>query len=186
MVKQQHAFTSEQIAELLNKKRVGTKAEARSYKLIHWRLTPEGGIVLSAEQQPSSSYNFRSNDILALQFSPDGEIDWFKHVYKVGEQPRKQKVFLSHYLFAKNNNTYLLYNQGLYSDGYAAAIKIDPSGKSTTRRFYTYERQQELFCPLLSFRLKSPQVFLCLQDRYFSSYRFALLDFETLFQEKNN
>lgn len=186
LVKKQHEFTSEQIAELLNKKRVGSKAEARSYKLIHWRLTQAGGIVLSAEQQPASSYNFRSNDILALQFNPDGEIDWFKHVYKVGEQPRKQKVFLSHYLFAKNNTTYLLYNQGLYSDGYAAAVKIDSSGKSTTRRFYTYERQQELFCPLLSFRLKSPQVFLCLQDRYFSNYRFALLDFEKLFQKKNN
>lgn len=182
LVKKQHDFTSEQIAQLLNRQRVSSKAEARSYKLTHWRLTKEGGIVLSAEQQPSSSYNFRSNDILALQFTPEGDIQWFKHIYKTGEISRRQKVLLSHYLFARNGNTYILYNTGLYSDGYANAVKITPDGNSKERKFYTYDNQQELFCPLLSFRLKSPKVFLCFQDRFFSSYRFGLLDIDQLFQ----
>lgn len=184
LIKKRHEFTNDQIAQLLNRKKVNEKAEARAYKLIHWRLTQEGGVVLSAEQQPSTSYNFRSNDILALRIDPEGEIQWFKHVYKHGEQPRRQKVFLSHYLFARGEDTYLLFNQGLYSDGYAKAVKIDQEGQSKQRKFYTYETQQELFCPLLSFRLKSPQVFLCLQDRFFSNYRFALLDIQKLFSPK--
>lgn len=184
LVKKRHEFTKEQIAQLLNRKKVNDKAEGRSYKLIHWRLTQEGGVVLSAEQQPGSSYYFKSNDILALRFDSEGEIQWFQHVYKHGEQPLKQKVFLSHYMFNKGKNTYLLYNKGLYSDGAAMAIKINSEGERTTRRFYTYEKQQELFCPLLSFRLKGSKAFLCLQDRFFSNYRFALLDFETLFKEK--
>ena len=184
LVKKRHEFTKEQIAQLLNRKKVNDKAEGRSYRLIHWRLTKEGGIVLSAEQQPSSSYNFRSNDILALRFDQEGEIQWFQHIYKHGEQPLRQKVFLSHYMFAKGENTYLLFNQGLYADGYAVAVKINSTGKSTAKKFYTYEKQQELFCPLLSFRLKGSQTFICLQDRFFSNYRFALLDFEKLFDKQ--
>jgi len=183
LVKKLHSFTREQIAMLLNRKRVGKKAEARSYKMVHWRLTQNGGVVLSAEQQPTSNYSFKSNDVLVLRVSPDGEIEWLKHFYKVGQEPRKRKVFLSHYLFLYDNKTYLLYNKGLYSDGYADAVRITPDGKHQIKTFYTYEKQQELFCPLLSFRLKSPEVFLCLQDRYFSSYRFALLNFEQLFEE---
>jgi hypothetical protein len=184
LVKKRHEFTKEQIAQLLNRKKVNDKAEGRSYKLTHWRLTQEGGVVLSAEQQPSSSYYFKSNDILALRFDSEGEIQWFQHVYKHGEHPIKQKVFLSHYMFSKGKNTYLLYNKGLYSDGAAIAVKINSEGERSTRRFYTYEKQQELFCPLLSFRLKGSKAFLCLQDRFFSNYRFALLDFETLFKKK--
>ena len=102
--------------------------EARSYKLVHWQLTEDGGVVLSAEMQPSSSYNFRSNDILALRFSSDGEIQWTNHIFKNGNQPRKQKVFLSHYLFTQSDNSYLFFNKGLYSDGYASAIQIDSMG----------------------------------------------------------
>jgi len=182
LVKKRHDFTSEQIAQLLNKKKVNAKAEARSFKLTHWRLTKDGGLVLSAEQSPSSSYNYKSNDILALRFQADGEIQWFRHVFKHGDQPRKQKVFLSHYLFTHSDETYLLFNRGLYSDGYASAVRIDSAGTVVKRKFYNYVKQQELFCPLLSFRLNRPEVFLCFQDRYFSSYRFALLNIEKLFK----
>lgn len=184
LIKKRHEFTQEQIAQLLNKKKVNEKAEARSYKLIHWRLTKEGGVVFSAEQQPSTSYNFRANDVLALRIDSEGEIEWFQHVYKNGEQARKQKVFLSHYMCTRGDDTYLLFNRGLYSDGYAAAVKIDIDGKAKERKFYSYEKQQELFCPLLSFRLKSPQIFICLQDRFFSNYRFALVHVEKLFDKK--
>ena len=182
--KKVHQFTPQQIASLLNRKKVGKLAEGRFYKMVHWRLTQEGGVVLSAEQQPPSENNFRSNDILVLKLSAEGELDWFKHFYKHGDEPKREKVFLSHYLFEKDGNAYLLYNKGLYSDGYANAIKITPDGQHTSRKFYSYQSQQELFCPLLSFRLQSPKVFICLQNRYFSSYRFALLDFEKLFGEK--
>lgn len=176
-----HHFSREQIAELLNRKKVGKNAEGRSYRLTHWRLTPQGGVVISAEQQPAGNYNFKSNDILALRFSPEGEIDWFKHFYKHADEALRLKVFLSHYLFTQGEDTYLLYNQGLYADGKAKAIKIEADGEHQIRTFYTYQKQQELFCPLLSVRLKSSEVFLCLQDRYFSNYRFALLDFDKLF-----
>ena len=39
LAKKIHHFTSEQIAELLNRKKVGKNAEGRSYKMTHWRLT---------------------------------------------------------------------------------------------------------------------------------------------------
>lgn len=184
LIKKQHEFTEEQIASLLNRKKVNEKTEARSFKLLHWQVTKDGGLVFSAEQQPSSSYNFRSNDILAICLSPDGEIQWLQHLFKNGDQARKQKVFLSHYMFIQDGYSYFLYNRGLYSDGYANAVRIDSVGTVVQRKFYTYENQQELFCPSLSFPLQENKTFLCFQDRFFSSYRFAILDMEKLFAEK--
>jgi hypothetical protein len=184
LVKKQHELSPELISKLLNKKKVRAKSEARSYKLKHWRLMQDGGIVMSAEQEPNTSYNFRSNDIVAIRFSSEGEITWAKHLFKYGNQPRNQKVFLSHYMYTAKNNIYFLFNKGLYSDGYATIARIDSTGSIENRKFYNYQNQQELVCPLLSYQLKTPQIFICLQDRYFSNYRFAILDFEKLFLKK--
>ncbi len=183
LVKKMHDFTPEQIATLLNRKKISRNAEARSYKLVHWRLTKSGALILSAEQQPATNFNFKSHDVLVMQVSNEGEIEWFNHYYKYGEEPRRAKVFLSHYLCTVGDNTYLLFNNGLYSDGFATAVKIDGNGNSVSRKFYTYEKQQELLCPLLSFKLNRPEVFLCFQDRYFSAYRFAILDLEKMFTQ---
>ncbi len=183
LIKKIHHFGSKQIAQLLNRKKIGKNAEGRFYKLIHWTPTESGGLVLSAEHQPPSNYTFKSNAILVLQLNAEGELDWFNHFYKVGNEPLKTKIFLSHCLFTQGENTYILYNQGLYSDGAAWAIRIDKKGEHSSRIFYKYTKQQELFCPSLSFKLKSPKVFLCLQDRFNSAYRFALLDIEKLFDE---
>lgn len=184
LVKEHYDFTPEQMADILNKKRVRSTVEARSYKLIHWRLMADGGVVFSAEQQPGNGLQFRSNDIIAVKIGATGQLDWLKHVFKHGEEVPRLKTFLSHYLCTEGENAYLLYNQGLYADGYAAAVKIDATGDMRLRKFYSYQRQQELFCPKLSFRLDGPTVFMAFQDRYFSDYRFGLLDLETLFQEK--
>lgn len=182
LVKKQHDFTPEQIAQLLNRQKPNPKAEARSFKIIHWQLTQDGGIVISAEQNPESSYNFRCNDMMVMRLKSDGELQWFKHIFKYGEEPIRQKVFLSHYLFMHNDKAYLLFNRGLYSDGVAMIAQIDSVGNAVERKFYSYELQQELFCPLLSFKLHNSKVFLCFQDRYFSSYRFGLLDVEKVFK----
>ena len=87
-------------------------------------------------------------------------------------------------MYTSNNNIYFLYNRGLYSDGYATIARIDSTGNIENRKFYNYQNQVELVCPQLSYQLRTPQLFICLQDRYFSNYRFALLDFEKLFQKK--
>jgi hypothetical protein len=183
LIKKQYDFTPEQLADILNKKRVRPQAEARSYKLLHWRLTQDGGLVFSAEQQPGSGIQFRSNDVLAVKIGAAGNLQWLRHVYKHGEEVPRLKTFLSHYLCAEGDNVYLLYNQGLYADGYAAAVKIDAEGALRQRKFYHYQRQQELLCPMLSFRLDGPAVFLSFQDRYFSDYRFGVLDLEALFKK---
>ncbi len=184
LVKKRYDFTPEQLADILNKKRIRPQAEARSYKLVHWRLMDDGGLVFSAEQQPGNGMQFRSNDVIVIKIGASGSLDWLRHVFKHGEEVPRLKVFLSHYLCAEGSNVYLLYNQGLYADGYAAAVKIDQTGATTLRKFYTYQRQQELLCPQLSFRLNDPRVFLSFQDRYFSDYRFGVLDLDKLFAEK--
>ena len=184
LVKNRVDFTPEQLADILNKKKVKSNAEARSYKLVHWRLTQDGGVVFSAEQQPGNGMQFRSNDIIAIKIGQEGDIQWLKHVFKHGEEVPRLKTFLSHYLCEKDSKVYLIYNQGLYADGYAAAVRIDAQGAMKLRKFYTYQRQQELLCPKLSFRLDTPEVFLCFQDRFFSDYRFGLLDLEALFEEQ--
>ena len=108
---------------------------------------------------------------------------WSKHFFKNGNQPKNQKVFLSHFLCNKNNQTYLIYNRGIYSDGYANVTKIDTAGRVENKKIYTYLNQQEIVCPPLTYHLPGSQLFLCLQDRYFSNYRFALLNLEKLFSK---
>jgi hypothetical protein len=183
LVKKMHELSPELLAQLLHRNKVRPDTEARSYKLKHWNLMADGGIVLSAEQQPSSSFNFKCNDILSLRFDASGDIMWAKHFFKHGNQPKNQKVFLSHFLCNKNNHTYLIYNRGIYSDGYANVTRIDSAGRVTNKKIYNYLNQQELVCPPLSYHLPGTQLFLCLQDRYFSNYRFALLDLEKLFSK---
>ncbi|MGH1335661.1 MAG: hypothetical protein ACRBFS_05990 [Aureispira sp.] len=184
LVKERYDFTPTQMADILNKKRVRPNVEARSFKLVHWRLTKDGGIVFSAEQQPGNGLQFRSHDIIAIKIGATGNMDWLKHVFKHGEEVPRLKTFLSHYLCAEGSDVYLLYNQGLYADGYAAAVKINAAGEMRLRKFYQYQRQQELLCPKLSFRLNDPRIFICFQDRYFSDYRFGILDLNALFKEK--
>ena len=186
LVKNRYDFTPEQMADILNKKRVRTGMEARSYKLVHWQIMEDGGIVFSAEQQPGNGVQFRSNDIITIKIGKEGELEWLKHLFKHGEEIPRLKTFLSHYLCTKGSNVYLVYNQGLYADGYAAAVKINAQGDMKLRKFYTYQRQQELLCPMLSFRLDTASIFLCFQDRYFSDYRFGVLDLERLFIDKQD
>ncbi|MFK7799860.1 MAG: hypothetical protein AB8E82_20570 [Aureispira sp.] len=186
LVKKHYDFTPEQMADILNKKRVRADIEARSYKLIHWQIMADEGIVFSAEQQPGNGMQFRSNDIITVKIGKNGELEWLKHVFKHGEEIPRLKTFLSHYLCTKDSNVYLVYNQGLYADGYAAAVKINAQGDMQLRKFYNYQRQQELLCPKLSFRLDTASLFLCFQDRYFSDYRFGVLDLERLFTNKQD
>lgn len=185
LVKKRYDFTPEQMADILNKKRVRAGVEARSYKLIHWQIMADGGIVFSAEQQPGNGMQFRSNDIIAIKIGKSGELEWLKHVFKHGEEVPRLQTFLSHYLCTKGSDVYLVYNQGLYADGYAAAVQINAQGDMKLRKFYNYQRQQELLCPKLSFRLDTASIFLCFQDRYFSDYRFGVLDLERLFADSN-
>ena len=184
LVKKRHDFTPEQLANILNRKRVRANAEARSYKLLHWRLTPKGHLVMSAEQQPSAGLAFRSNDVIAVQFDPEGDLQWVRHIYKHDEQAVRLKTFLEHYLCTSGNDTYILYNQGIYADGHATVVRIDSAGGMQLRQFYNYRKQQELFGPKLSFRLGGPEVFICFQDRFFSTYRFGLLNLKALFEER--
>lgn len=184
LVKERHDFTAEQLADILNRKRVRPNAEARSYKLLHWRLMPNGNLVLSAEQQPAAGLAFRSNDAIVAQFDPEGQLNWLRHIYKHEEQAERLKTFMEHYLCTAGEDTYLFFNQGIYADGHATAVRIDAMGNVQTRQFYNYQKQQELFSPKLSFRLDRPEVFLCFQDRFFSTYRFGLLDLNALFKER--
>lgn len=184
LVKQRHDFTMEQLAAILNRKQVRSNAEARSYKLLHWRLMPNGNLVFSAEQQPPAGLAFRSNDVIVVQLDPKGQLNWMQHIYKHNEQTERLKTFMEHYLCTAGDDTYLLFNQGIYAADHAMAVRINATGAVQTRRFYNYQKQQELLSPKLSFRLDRPEVFLCFQDRFFSTYRFGLLDLEALFKER--
>lgn len=185
LVKKRHDFTPEQLADILNRKHVRPNAEARSYKLLHWQLMSNGNLVVSAEQQPHAGLAFRSNDVILIQFDDEGELNWVRHIYKHDEQAERLKTFLEHYLCTDGTDTYVLFNQGLYSDGHAIAVRVDATGSMQMREFYSYQKQQELLSPRLSFRVGSPEVFLCWQDRFFSEYRFGLLNLKTLFEEQS-
>lgn len=184
LVKKQHAFSEELLKEMLGRKRIKTGAEVRSYKKVHWRLTADGGLVLTAEQQPPGNVSFKSHGVLIIRFDSEGEILWARHIYKYGEQPKKQRTFLSHYMLVYEDDVYLIFNRGVYADGYAAVVRINKEGEIKERKLQGYNTQQELLCPLLSYPVGNGNVFVCLQDRYFNYYRFGKINLAQLFQPK--
>ena len=171
------------ISKMLHRKKIKNNAEARSYKIVNWHLTEKNELLLSAEMRPQTGYNFRSDDIIALKFDQTGQLIWQEHIFKTGNLARRQKVFLSHYMFTKNDHTYILFNTGIYENDVAKIVRIAPDGTMKLKKWYRYMQSQVLFCPVLSYFLPDEKLFLCFQDRFFSAYKYGLLDVEALFKD---
>ncbi|MCP4440293.1 MAG: hypothetical protein GY810_15215 [Aureispira sp.] len=184
LVKKQHAFGEDLLKEILGRKKVKPTAEIRSYKKVHWQITKDGGLVITAEQQPPGNISFKSHGVLVVRFDAKGEIVWARHVYKYGEQPKKQRPFLSHYMVMYQYEVYLLFNRGIYADGYATVVRIDKEGDIKERKLQRYNTQQELLCPKLAYSVGKGNIFVCLQDRYFNYYRFGKINLPELFKPK--
>lgn len=184
LVKKRHDFTEEFIREVTGKKGGKRFTELSHYKLANWRRDANGGITLTIEHQPYAPFSFKSHGVVALQLTGEGEIKWQKFIYKLSSQSKKMEPFLSHYLATDNDYTYILYNDGIYSDGLSRVYQIDSTGKTRRRVVLMYDSQAELICPQLSYPLGNGQLFLCLQDRFFQSHRVAILDMRRLFEKK--
>lgn len=182
LVKKVHEFDEEFMREITNKLKTKIAPEPANFKLVHWRRNPGGGITLTAEHQPYSPASFKSNGIIAMELNANGEVVWKKYIYKLASQSKKMEPFLSHFLLLDDNNAYILYNEGIYSDGFSRVYQIDSTGKLRRRVVMTYDAHLEVVCPTLSASLGEGRVFVCMQDRFFQSHRVGVLNVRKLFE----
>ena len=175
-------FNEDLLKALLHRKKLPRKPELRNFNLINFRLTANGDLVISAEYQPYGINYTKSHDILVMRLAPSGELHWAKHIYKFNNYPESLAPFLSHYMYVKGDDVYLLFNQGIYNDGKAIALKLDAAGTILKKEIFSYLSKEEVICPSLSYALPNGKVFLSLQSRFFKFYRFGLLDLEKLFE----
>jgi hypothetical protein len=178
-------FSADLLKALLGRKRLPRKhPEARSFKLVQFRLANNGDLVISAEHQPYGVSNFKSHDLLVMRLDPSGEIRWAKHIFKYNSFPDRYKAFLSHYMQLHQDKIYLLFNRGIYKDsGKAVIIELDDKGNTREKEVFTYRQQTELICPTLSYPLPNGRIFINLQSRFFKYYSFGILDLPLLFKE---
>lgn len=182
LVKKQHEFDKDFVMRVMRRKRMPKMIEPRSFKLIHWRRSEGGRITISAEHQPYGLHNFRSHGVMLFQFDSIGDINWQRYIHKHADYAQKMKRFMSHYLFTQGTDTYMVYNNGIYSDGFARVIKIDEGGKMRRRVFVLYNDQTEVFTPNVATLLSERKLFLSFEERFFQTYRFGVLDFVKIFE----
>ena len=186
LVKKQHTFQKEYLMEIMSRRRMPKMIEPRAYKLVHWHRSAEGDITISAEYQPHGVYNFKSHGVMLIKMDNLGEIVWKRYVYKSANYAQKFRKFLSHYLFVQDGNTYMVYNNGIYPSGFARIIRIDSEGRMRRRIFLLYQNQNELYIPALSRVLSRNRLFLGLEDRFFQSYCFGVLDYAKIFESDSD
>jgi hypothetical protein len=181
LVKHRQDFPDSLVMQLRTKRRIQPDAEAMHYRLASWKITQDSGIVFGIERQPPGM-NAKVHDLMIIRLNADGQIRWQHFIEKYADFPESQRSFLSHFLALENDQTYILCNQGIYTDNYAFALKIDPQGRLKRKRLFNYDGQVELLCPSLSYVLPQERLFLILQSRFFRNYSFGVLDLKTFFE----
>jgi hypothetical protein len=180
------SFDQEIMTSLLKKKIVKKLDELRNFEIAFFKISKNGDLIVSAERRPYGIANYKSHDILLLRFDSSGNLLWSKYIFKYNIFPQSLKVFLNHYLQIDNENIYLLFNQGIYSEtGLAKALKIERNGNLTEKVVMNYLNAENVFCPTLSSPLPDGKTFINLQSRFFKYHQSGILDFRKLFEEKN-
>ena len=177
-------FSDSLMLDLLHRKKAKPNMELRSYKLVDSRLTKDNHFIFTAELQPPSNYNVRSNDILLMHLDDSGDLVWSTSIYKHADESSKLNVFLSHWITIDTiGNTYVLHNEGVYADDHAVLTRISPEGRQRRKRIFNYLNQGNLLCPRLSFRVNDDQIFICRQDKFFTTYDYGLLNLSLFFED---
>ena len=183
LVKTNHDFSPELIAETLEKKKPKPERELRNFKFASWRIHPTTNEVTAVlERQPPSAYNFKAHQLIVLRLDTLGQLRWATPIQKWGDLKESLETFLSHYLVVQDDATYILYNTGIYAENQAVVARINAKGEKTTKILFRYNNQFELVCPRLSYPV-GDKLFICLQSQFFESYRFGLVDLARLFKD---
>jgi hypothetical protein len=179
-------FDQELLRLLLKKKDIKASDELRNFEIAFFKISKSGDLIVSSERRPYGVANYKSHDIILLRFDNSGNLLWSKHIFKYNIFPQSLKVFLDHYLQIDNENIYLLFNQGIYSEtGLAKALKIERNGNLTEKNVMNYLHSENVICPTLSSPLPDGKTFINLQSRFFKYHQSGILDFRKLFEEKN-
>jgi hypothetical protein len=181
LTKKKHDFTPNLIAKMMNRRKISEKREALHFKFVQYHLTSDSGLIVTTEQQPQGGLFYKSNNILALRFNSSGELRWKKVIKKYSVEQYKLKPFLSHHSFLVSDSLHVIFNNGVLETNAALIHVITPNGSVRKKTILSYDNHFGLLCPRLSYLLPNGQLFCSFQDRYFSEYRFGVLNLPKVF-----
>ena len=172
----------ELLEEMVGKKKAHKGIEPRSFKMVYWQRMDDGGIALTLEHQPPSVQVTKTHSVVVIRYDSLGNQMWARYFYKHGRQGKGKEQFLSHYFTSDGEYIYLLFNDGIYGTNKAQAIRLNAEGKMRKRTIASYDTQQELLCPKLSFPVGEEKLFLYFEDSFMRRHKIGLLDLKALFK----
>ncbi len=136
-------LTQRQSNKVEKRAKKGKNVELFSYDLDNLILRDDGGVVLIGEQYyikivtttttaPSGStttketYHYYYNDIIAVNISPEGEIDWAKKIPKRQHTVNDGGYFSSYALAVINGKLYFIYNDNPENLAYSGEGRVKP------------------------------------------------------------
>ena len=167
------------------KKALGRKAkkqrELTDYYLSAWRTDlQEETVIFTLERRPYASLTLKYNEVIVGKLDKKGVLLWLNIIPKYAQEQDRFEPFLSHYMWAKGDKVYILYNSGLYASNKAIALEIDALGNMREKTIFLNRNRETILCPSLTTVLED-KLLICMQSPYFTTYNFGLLDLQALF-----
>ena len=179
------------------------------YKVKELVLRGDGGVILIGQQEyeyittsthtdqngntyTTTTYHYISNDILVVNISPDGEIDWAKKIPKRQHTTNDRGFYSSYYLVVTPTKLNFIFNDHIknieapvegivrqFSGGKYGAVAIaslDSKGKYKKELLFRSKDIKTIIRPKVCFQQSNTKTMLYGRKR--KSYQFAILEFK--------
>ncbi len=187
----------------------GRNVEMYEYSLDEIILKSDGGAILIGEQyyvkvvtttttssngsrSTKTDYYYYYNDIIVINISPDGEIEWAEKIAKRQITANDNAAFSSYISVVSDNNLYFIFNDNMKNLDYGGEgkiynfdkskrslvvlVELDGLGKQTRKVLFSAKEAEVLTRPLISAQVSENEVILFGQRR--RKQRFAKLTFK--------
>lgn len=206
-------FIMDQLSDKAKKKvkkkadRKGEEVQLYSYDVREMILKDDGGFVVLAEQyrfytttttttnsnggtSTKTTYHYHYNDLIVLNVSQDGNIEWYTRVPKRQYSTNDGGYRSSYTLAVGGNKLYILYNDAIENleydkvgdmknfrtgkDGGIVLATINGSGEVERQVMYNYIKKDDVFIPKESDQINKNEVFMYMRGR--KGWKFASLN----------
>ena len=187
--------------------RKGEEVQLVSYDVREMLLKDDGGFVVLAEQYrfwtttttttnsngastTKTTYHYMYNDLIVLNVSPDGEIEWYTRVPKHQYSTNDGGYRSSYTLGVAGTKILVVYNDAVENlnfekvadmrnfrtgkDGGIVLATIDGSGNVKRKLLYTYMKKDDVFIPKESDQVDKDEIFMYMRGR--KGWKFASLN----------
>lgn len=200
-------FSTEFLTQFMSSKRASKNKELYDYNLRYLVQREDGGAILVAEQYyeyvvcstdpktgaQTCTYYYYYNDIIVVNVSPEGKIDWAEKIPKLQMSRNDGGYFLSFAFAVSNNTLYFMFNdhpknidmlaagKGIrymnnVKKSIAVLVSMDMKGGQTRQTMFRNQDLKTYLRPKMYLQTSENRMFLYGQKR--STFKLAEVKFE--------